>query len=190
MLGDFGLWTCTHECREIQCGFRMSRPTVSGRCLSGAVQDDGWGTRRYSTDVVGAVASGDERIQHLATTLCLHRKLVPETMKRRHGKELGRLTVRPLAITTGILHCAKRFAVLRGLSKGSPLLFEMSGRVNGFPNSVSGVASLRLRFVATWQVAGAFGLLANWANVGDIRLVPGTLKTRAKHRRVLSGAWR
>ena len=58
VLGDFCLWTCTHECREIQCGFRMSRPTVSGRCLSGAVQDDGWGTRRYSTDVVGAVASG------------------------------------------------------------------------------------------------------------------------------------
>lgn len=58
MLGDFGLWTCTHECREIQCGFRMSRPTVSGRRLSGEVQDDGWETRHYSTDVVGAVASG------------------------------------------------------------------------------------------------------------------------------------
>lgn len=36
----------------------MSRPTVSGRRLSGEVQDDGWETRHYSTDVVGAVASG------------------------------------------------------------------------------------------------------------------------------------
>lgn len=67
--------------------------------------------------------AGDERIQHLATTLCLHQKLVPETMKRRHGKELGRLIARPLAITTGILHCAKRFAVLRGLMKGSAPIF-------------------------------------------------------------------
>lgn len=31
-------------------------------------------------------------------------------------------------------------------------------------------------------------LLANWANVGDIRLILGTLKTRPKHRRILSGA--
>lgn len=67
--------------------------------------------------------AGDERIQHLATTLCLHQKPVPETMKRYRGEELGRLIVRPLAITTGILHCAKRFAVLRGLSKGSAPFF-------------------------------------------------------------------
>ena len=67
--------------------------------------------------------AGDERIQHLATTLCLHQKPVPETMKRRHGKELGRLIVRPLAITAGVLHRVKRFAVLRGLSKGSAPIF-------------------------------------------------------------------
>ena len=67
--------------------------------------------------------SKDERIQHLATTLYLRQRLVPETMKRYRGEELGRLIVRPLAITTGILHCAKRFAVLRGLSKGSAPFF-------------------------------------------------------------------
>ena len=66
--------------------------------------------------------AGDERIQHLATTLCLHQKLVSEIMKRRHGKELGRLIVRPLAIAAGILHCVKRFAVLRGgFRRGVPL---------------------------------------------------------------------
>lgn len=77
----------------------------------------------HAPDALLITVSKDEWIQHLATTLCLHQKLVPETMKRRHGKELGRLIVRPLAITAGVLHRVKRFAVLRGLSKGSAPIF-------------------------------------------------------------------
>lgn len=36
----------------------------------------------------------NERIQHLATTLYLHQKLVPETMRQCRGEELGRLIAR------------------------------------------------------------------------------------------------
>ena len=66
--------------------------------------------------------SKDERIQHLATTLYLRQRLVPETMKRYRGEELGRLIARLLTIMTGILHCAKQFAVLKGgFREGVPL---------------------------------------------------------------------
>lgn len=69
--------------------------------------------------------SKDERIQRLATTLYLRQRLVPETMKWYRGEELGRLIARLLTIMTGILHRVKRFAVLRGLPRGSaPILMR------------------------------------------------------------------
>lgn len=82
--------------------------------------------------------SKDERIQHLATTLYLRQRLVPETMKRYRGEELGRLIARLLTIMTGILHCAKQFAILKGASeRESPYFNEMNGRVNVLRDSVS-----------------------------------------------------
>ena len=92
----------------------------------------------HAPDALLITVSKEEWIQHLATTLCLHQKLVPETMKRCRGEELGRLIARLLTITTGIPRCAKRFAVLRGASEGEcPYFYEMNSRVNGLPNSVS-----------------------------------------------------
>lgn len=82
--------------------------------------------------------SKDERIQHLATTLYLRQRLVPETMKWYRGEELGRLIARLLTIMTGILHCAKQFAVLKGASERECLYFyEMNSRANVLRDSVS-----------------------------------------------------
>ncbi|MGO5500643.1 hypothetical protein ACTQV1_06010 [Paratractidigestivibacter faecalis] len=82
--------------------------------------------------------SKDERIQHLATTLYLRQRLVLETMKRYRGEELGRLIARLLTIMTGILHCAKQFAVLKGASEREcPYFNEMNTRVNVLRDSVS-----------------------------------------------------
>ena len=59
-------------------------------------------------------------------------------MKRRYGKELGRLIVRPLAITAGVLHRVKQFAVLKGASEREcPYFNEMNSRVNVLRDSVS-----------------------------------------------------
>ena len=77
----------------------------------------------HAPDALLITVSKDERIQHLATTLYLRQRLVPETMKRCRGEELGRLIARLLAIMTGILHCAKQFAVLGGLPRGSAPIF-------------------------------------------------------------------
>lgn len=119
MRGGLGLWACTHECREIQCGFCMSCPL-------------------HAPDALLITVSKDERIQHLATTLYLRQRLVPETMKRYRGEELGRLIARLLTIMTGILHCAKQFAVLKGASEREyPYFYEMNSRVNVLCDSVS-----------------------------------------------------
>lgn len=92
----------------------------------------------HAPDALLITVSKDERIQHLAITLYLRQRLVPETMKRYRGEELGRLIARLLTIMTGILHCAKQFAVLKGASEREcPYYYEMNSRVNVLRDSVS-----------------------------------------------------